>query len=45
MIDYVTVEIGSGGSTVMVEPELRKGLYPPSVSSHVGRLARMGRLR
>ncbi len=26
MIDYVTVEIGSGGSTVMVEPELRKGL-------------------
>ena len=26
MIDYVTIEIGSGGSTVMVEPELRKGL-------------------
>ena len=22
----VTIEIGSGGSTVMVEPELRKGL-------------------
>ena len=26
MIDYVTVEIGFKGSTVMVEPELRKGL-------------------
>ena len=26
MIDYVPIEIGSGGSTVMVEPELRKGL-------------------
>ena len=26
MIDYVTIEIGSGGSSVMVEPELRKGL-------------------
>ena len=26
MIDYVTIEIGSNGSTVMVEPELRKGL-------------------
>lgn len=25
MIDYVTVEIGSTGSVVMVEPELRKG--------------------
>ena len=26
MIDYVTIEIGSNGSTVMVEPELRHGL-------------------
>ena len=26
MIAHVTIEIGSNGSTVMVEPELRKGL-------------------
>ena len=26
MIDYVTLETGSNGSIVMVEPELREGL-------------------
>ena len=35
MIDYVTVEIGSGGSTVMVEPELRKGLTRRVFRRHI----------